>query len=173
MRNKENQSGLSALIMVGAMFLILYVGYKALNKIHQYRLFKEASNITMQAKNLACEFDPQKYSSYAEMLYEKNHIPSGLRYANDTFWGIDDITYQFVENKRQYFTLKISNLDNRSCTDLVTSQWLGGKNTQGFAAMRIENSGWFQIGNKLGARAYCTNHHDGHISVRFFGCEKK
>lgn len=173
MQNKENQSGLSALIMVGAIFLILYVGYKVLNKIHKYRVFNEAGNITMQAKNLACEFDPQKYQSYAEMLYKKNKIPSGLRYANGTFLGIEDITYQFVENTRQYFTLQISNLDNRSCTDLVTSNWLGGKKTQGFTAMRIENSGWFQLGNERGARAYCTNHHDGYIKVRFFGCEKK
>lgn len=166
----HQERGFSMLLMIGILIVVAFLGNKALNKIHQYRVFKQASSLTLQAKMSACEFDRRQYTSYAEMLDEKGHVPDGLHYANDKFEGMEGIVYQFVENTQRYFTLKISNLDNRSCTDLVTSRWFNNADTQGFMAMQIEDSRWFQIGDERGARAFCTNHHDGVIKVRFLGC---
>ena len=169
----HQERGFSMLLMIGILILVAFLGNKALNKIHKYRVFKEASRITMQAKKLSCEFDGEQYKTYAEMMDETGTVPAGLQYAGDILRGMEDITYQFVENSSKHFTLRIGNLDNRSCTDLVTSKWFGNEDTPGFAAMRIENSRWFQIGDERGARAYCTNHHDGFITVKFFGCSEK
>jgi hypothetical protein len=173
--NKKNQSGRSMLIMLAVLALIAFVGSKGKIYLHKVQIYKEAFNILTLAQKHACDYNSEEYASYAQMLSEEGLVR--LAYANGKLLGSDGLTYQFIENKREHFILRISGLDWQKCRDLGMEKWwdseAGEYPLHGYPEISINKSKPFTLVTKSGADALCRESNDNTIRIGSDGCVKK